>query len=707
MLMHDVKTFSVPSGDGAIVFETGKLAGQAQGAVTMRFKDMVILTTVGVGEGRPGMNFFPLVIEFEPRTYAMGRIKHNKVNKREGRRSDRDILMSRVTDRPLRPMFPKGVRSEVQVINTLLQTEGEYLCSPFNITAASIAIQLAGLPFEASVSAVHVGKDESGELILWPTFEQAENNGLDLVVAGTEDSVMMVEAGADLITDEEMLVALEFAHAEVKRLCQAQAEFLSAFDIEPIEVKIEGESDEFAAAVEAVNKVVSESDLDGVRGETKQEVKKKMKVLQTKIKETYAEQIEAEELSLGDLMKAFDKAFAKNMRNGVFSTGKRVDGRAVDVVRPLYTEAGVYNRLHGSGLFQRGETQVLSVLTLAGPDHEQYNDDAFRDEYRQRYIHHYNFPPYSVGETRPLRGPGRREIGHGALAERALKYVVPTAEEGYAYMTRVVSEVLACNGSSSMASVCGSTLALMDGGVPLKAPIAGVAMGLLMQDDGEYRILTDIQGLEDFDGDMDFKVAGDRDRITCLQLDIKIKGLDLSLLAEAMKQAKIGRNTILDNMLATIPESRSEMNEYAPLIETIKIREDQIKKLIGKGGETIQGLQATHEVNISVEDDGTTVITGQLENIKSTKAAIGDLFYEPSVGDKFLNGVVKNVVDFGCFIEYHPGNEALLHVSGMSKLNGGERVGAPSDVVSVGDIVPVEIIEKDRQGRYKLGVIDV
>lgn len=703
--MSNIKNFSVQSGSGTIEFETGKLAGQAQGAVTLRFNDMVLLTTVGVGDGRPGMDFFPLVIEFEPRTYAMGRIKHNKVNKREGRRSDRDILMSRVTDRPLRPMFPKGVRSEVQVINTLLQTEGDYLCAPFNITAASIAIQLAGLPFEASVSGVHVGKDEDGNLILWPTFEQAENNGLDLIVAGTADAIMMVEAGADMITDEEMITALEFAHAEVKNLCKAQDEFLGQFDIEPMEVKIDGESEEYEAAVAAVNAVVSESDLDGVRGVTKQEVKKKMKVLQTKIKETYADQIEAEELSERDLMTAFDKAFAKNMRKGVFTTGKRVDGRAVDEVRPLYTEVGVYNRLHGSGLFQRGETQVLSVLTLAGPDSEQYNDDAFRDEYRQRYLHHYNFPPYSVGETRPLRGPGRREIGHGALAERALEYVVPTAEEGYAYTTRVVSEVLACNGSSSMASVCGSTLALMDAGVPIKAPIAGVAMGLLMQDDGEYRILTDIQGLEDFDGDMDFKVAGDQERISCLQLDIKIKGLDLSLLAEALKQAKVGRNTILDNMLATIPEPRKEMNQYAPLIETIKIQEDQIKVLIGKGGETIQGMQADNDVNISVEDDGTVVITGQLENIKSTKAAIGELFYEPQVGDEFPNAKVVKVMDFGAFIEYHPRNEALLHVSAMAPLNNGERVGNVADVVKEGQNVPVKITSKDRQGRYQLEVL--
>ena len=703
--MHDIKNFSVPSGDGTIEFETGKLAGQAQGAVTMRFKDMVILTTVGVGDGRPGMNFFPLVIEFEPRTYAMGRIKHNKVNKREGRRSDRDILMSRVTDRPLRPMFPKGVRSEVQVINTLLQTEGDYLCAPFNITAASVAIQLAGLPFEASVSAVHVGKDEDGKLILWPTFEQAENNGLDLMVAGTEDSVMMVEAGADLIEEEEMLEALEFAHVEVAKICKAQTEFLSQFDIEPIEVKIDGESEEFQAAVKAVADVVSDADLSGVRGESKQEVKKKMKVLQEKIKDTYADQIEAEELSKGDLMTAFDKAFAKNMREGVFTDGKRVDGRAVDTVRSLYTEVGVYNRLHGSGLFQRGETQVLSVLTLAGPDSEQYNDDAFRDEYRQRYLHHYNFPPYSVGETRPLRGPGRREVGHGALAERALRYVVPTSEEGYSYTTRVVSEVLACNGSSSMASVCGSTLALMDGGVQIKSPIAGVAMGLLMKDDGDYRILTDIQGLEDFDGDMDFKVAGDRDRITCLQLDIKIKGLDLSLLKEAMVQAREARNTILDNMLETIEQPRAEMNEYAPLIETLKIREDQIKVLIGKGGETIQGIQADHDVKISVEDDGTVIITGLLDNLKATKEVIGDLFYEPSVGDKFPNAVVKNVVDFGAFLEYHPKQEALLHVSEMSKLNDGARVDAPSDILKEGDIVSVEITAKDKQGRYKLGVV--
>jgi len=701
--MNEVKSFSVQLGSQELVIETGQLAPQAHGAVLVKYGEQRLLVTCGVGEGRPGMDFFPLVVEYEPKTYALGFLKHSRINKREGRKGDRDILSCRMIDRPLRPMFPKGARDEVQIIATQLQTDGTQAPTALCMTAASVAIQLAGLPFEASVAGVHVGKDDEGNLVVGPTYDQLDNNGLDLTVAGTADAITMVEAGANLMSNEDMLAALEFAHVEIKKQCAAQDEFMKQFDIEPYEMKIASESDTMTAAMAAFDTVVTEDELSGVRGVTKKLVKKKMKVLQTKLEEACADKIEAEEFSKGELMTVLDKRFAKNMRAGVFSTGKRVDGRAIDEVRPLYTEVGTLNRVHGCGLFQRGETQALSILTLGGPDEELHVPDTDRPEFKQRYMHHYNFPPFSVGETRMLRGPGRREIGHGALAERALKYVMPTPEEGWAYTMRVVSEILACNGSSSMASVCGSTLALMHGGVPLKAPIAGIAMGLLMDEDsGDYRILTDIQGLEDFDGDMDFKVTGNGENITCLQLDIKIKGLKLELLKDALERAQVARQHILANMLETIPAPSEEMNEFAPLIEVMKIDEDDIRVVIGKGGETIQGLTAEYDVKISIEDDGTVVITGLRDNIAGAREAIEKITYKPSVGDVFTGCAVKTIMDFGAFVQYVPGKDGLVHVSEIAQ----ERVENVNDYLKEGQLVNVIIKEIDRQGRVKLSMKD-
>lgn len=701
--MNEVKSFSVPLGDKDLVIETGLLAPQAQGSALVKYGDQQILITCGVGEGRPGMDFFPLVVEYEPKTYALGMLKHSKINKREGRKSDRDILACRMIDRPLRPMFPKGARDEVQIIATQLQTDGTQAPTALCMTGASVAIQLAGLPFEASVAGVHVGKDDNGNLIISPTYDQVDKNGLDLTVAGTFDAITMVEAGADLISNAAMLEALAYAHEEIKKLCTAQDNFLKQFEIEAIEMKIVSESDSMDAAKMAFDKVITEDDLTQVRGVTKKEVKKKLKILEKKLLEALAAELEAGNFSKGELGVVLDKRFAKNMRAGVFSTGKRVDGRAINEIRPLYTTVGMLNRVHGCGFFQRGETQALSILTLGGPDEELHVPDTDRPEFKQRYMHHYNFPPFSVGETRMLRGPGRREIGHGALAERALKYVIPKPEEGWAYTMRVVSEILSCNGSSSMASVCGSTLALMHGGVPIKAPIAGIAMGLLMEEStGDYRILTDIQGLEDFDGDMDFKVTGNGESITCLQLDIKIKGLKLDLLNEALEQAQTARKHILANMLKTIPAPNEQMNEFAPLIEVIKVDEDDIRVVIGKGGETIQGLTATHDVKISIEDDGTVVITGQRDNIAAARKAIEKIVYKPTVGDVFTNCTVKTIMDFGAFVEYVPGKDGLVHVSEIAK----ERVEKVTDYLTEGQKVNVLIKEIDRQGRVKLSMKD-
>ena len=696
--MSNVKKTGMDLGGREISFETGKLATQVDGSVLVEHGDLSILVTAVMGGARPGMNFFPLVVEFEPKYYAAGRLKHSKVNKREGRKGDLDILTCRVTDRPLRPMFPKGIRNEVQIICTQLQTDSAHISSPLCITAASLAIQLAGLPFEKSVAAVQVGMDADGNFMTNPSAEEIEATGLDFVVAGTEDSIMMVEAGANLIDNTKALEVLEYAHTEIKKLCKLQDDFLSQFDIEKREFEMEGESEGYTLAETLVNQYISEEDFTSITGVLKKEVKAVMHDLEEKLIEACSTEIEEEKVSKSDLITVFEKRFSKNMRNRVFETGKRVDGRATDEVRKITVETGLFNRVHGSGLFQRGETQVLSMLTLAGPDSEKYVDSTDRGEFRKRYIHHYNFPPFSVGETRPLRGPGRREIGHGALAERALSYVIPTEADGWQYTTRVVSEVLSCNGSSSMGSVCGSTLALLDAGVPIKEVIGGIAMGLLMNDNGDYKILTDIQGLEDFDGDMDFKVAGTEDKITCIQLDIKIKGLELSLLADALEAAQTGRAFIIGEMKKVISTPKTEMNEFAPLIETMKIKEDQIRDIIGKGGETIRGLCADFEVQINVEDDGTVIITGLRENIKNTKKVIESITYTPNVGDRFENCEVKTIKDFGAFVQYAPGKDGLLHISEIAN----ERVEKVEDYLKVGDKITVKIVEIDKLGRVKL-----
>lgn len=690
----------LPLGENTFSFETGKFAHQADGAVMVSSGDQKILVTAQLGGARDGMDFFPLVVEFEPRYYAAGRLKHSKVNKREGRKSDADILTCRVTDRPLRPMFPKGMRNEVQIIATQFQTDGDHASAPLCITGASLAIQMAGMPFERSVAAVQVGMNAEGQFITNPSGEQIEETGLDFVVAGTEDAIMMVEAGANLISNEKALEALEYAHGEIKKLCQMQDQFLAEMTIEPKEFEVASESDAYALAAELVNKYITEDEFTSISGTTKKEVKKKMQALEEKLFAACESNIEAEEVSKGDLVGAFEKRFAKNMRARVFSTGARVDGRGVDEVRPLYVETGLFERVHGSGLFQRGETQALTMLTLGGPDDEEYVDTTDKGERRSRYIHHYNFPPYSVGETRMLRGPGRREIGHGALAERALSYVMPTEKDGWQYMVRCVSEILSCNGSSSMASVCGSTLALMDAGVPIKRPIAGIAMGLLMQEDGDYRILTDIQGLEDFDGDMDFKVTGDEKGLTALQLDIKLKGLDMSLLKEALEKATTARAHILKAMTDVIPVPNPVMSSYAPLIETMTIDPDQIRDIIGKGGAVIQGMCADYDVKISVEDDGTVIIAGLKDGIEAAKKQIEAITYTPEVGDEFEGCEVKTIVDFGAFVEYAPGKDGLVHISQIAD----ERVEKVEDYLKVGQKVNVKLTEIDRQGRVKLSM---
>lgn len=701
--MKKIQSVSVKVGDKELVFETGKLAHQAQGAVTATYGDTVVFAATGMNESvKEGTDFFPMTVDYDPKFYAMGKFKGSRFNKREARPPESAILTARMIDRPLRPLFPKMMRNDVQVSVTLFQANGKNTTSATAINAASAAMQLAGLPIEAPVGAVRVGMKEDGTLFLDPTFEEVETGKLDLMVAGTEDAILMVEAGANLISDEQMLKALEYGHSEIKKICKAQLELVSK--VGGIEKQTPTLQEPSEVAKKLVDELLTESDFESIKGVEKHDIKDAMHVIEDKLLEGAAEKLEKEEVTKGDLMYFFEKRFAATMRKRVFETGDRIDGRKIDDVRPLHCEVGLYPRVHGSALFQRGETQALSMTTVGGPGEHLIIDDPDREEAQKYYMHHYNFPPYSVGEVRGTRGVGRREIGHGALAERALRYVMPNRkDDNFPYTVRVVSEIMTCNGSSSMASVCGSTLTLMDAGIQIKKPISGVAMGLLLNaESGDYRILTDIMSFEDFDGDMDFKVTGDEEGITALQLDIKVKGLKLSLLEEALQKAKTARIHILKAMKDCIAEPRKEMNQYAPRIDSFHINPDYIRIVIGKGGETIQGLCAQYDVTIDLEDDGLVMITStNQENAKGARAAIDALVYEPTTGDVF-EGTVKSVMDFGAFVEFLPGKEALVHVSAMAN----EHVNHPSDIVKEGDKVKVKIMGTDKMGRIQLSMKD-
>lgn len=684
-------------------FETGKLANLADGSAVIKYGNSVLLATAGMNDNpRPGMDFFPLMCDYDPKYYATGKIKGSRFMKREGRPPESAILTARMIDRPLRPMFPKGMMNDVQIIVTLLQADGTHSDAAAAITGASMALQLSGIPFEAPVSAVRVGMDEKGEFFLNPTYEQVDNGDLDLIIAGTEEAVMMVEAGARLISNDKMIAAFEFAHERIKKLCAAQSELASQFEITPKTPIIREVN---TTAEELVANALTESDWNTIGGVGKKALKKTMAALQEQLLEKCAGAIENEEVTKGDLLSFFDKGLKKYIRNQVMTTKKRLDGRGLTDIRTLDSEVSILPRTHGSGLFTRGDTQGLSVLTVGPVGDAQLLDDPDRPEFNKYYFHHYNFPPYSVGEVKPLRGTNRREIGHGTLAERALQYVMPTKEnDNFPYTIRVVSEILACNGSSSMASVCGSTLALMDGGVPIKSPISGIAMGLVMNEEtGEYDILSDIQAQEDFCGDMDLKVCGDENGLTALQMDIKLKGLSMDLLKEALTQAQDGRAVILDTMKKAIPEVRKDMSEFAPRVTSFHINPDYIRVVIGKGGETIQGLCAEHDVKIDLEDDGLVMVASSNgENAAAAVAAIKSLAYEPEIGDIFKNVPVKSVMDFGAFVEFVPGKEALVHVSEIAQ----RRIDTVSEVLKEGDKVNVKLTGVDKMGRIKLSMKD-
>lgn len=674
-------------------FSTGKLALQASGSVLVRVGDTIVMATAVMSEGvREGIDYLPLLVDYEEKLYAAGKIKGSRWVKREGRPSDEAILSGRVIDRSLRPMFNGKIRNDIQVVVTVLSVDGENDPDIIGLNAASAAIEVSDIPWDGPIAGVRVGKI-SGQLVLNPSFEQIANEStLDLIVSGTAEHIIMVEAGAKEVTEEEMLQAIEFAQAEIKNVIAGIKDLGSKVSRQKRELKLFAPSEEVRSQVSGYEGKLSEALFQPDQEQREQALRA--------TREEALEKIAAEDAKLRvEVDYVFDELMKKLIQQGILLKDKRLDGRKLEEIRPISCEVGLLPRVHGSGLFQRGETQVLTTVTLGGPGDEQLLEDLETEEERKkRYIHHYNMPGYAVGEVAPLRSPGRREIGHGALAERALLPMIPP-KEGFPYTLRLVSEVLGSNGSTSMGSTCGSTLALMDAGVPIKAPVAGIAMGLVLDtDSGKYKILSDIQGIEDGNGHMDFKVAGTKAGITALQLDIKVKGLTLPILTDALATAKTGRMQIMEKILAAIPAPRPEMSPYAPRIVSFKIDTEKIRDVIGPGGKIINAIIAETGVKIDIEDDGTVMVTSV--NQEASKKAVDwikNLTREVKVGEEF-QGKITRLMDFGAFAEILPGQEGLIHISELEPY----RVEKVSDVVKVGDIVPVKVVQIDELGRINL-----
>jgi len=674
-----------------ITIETGKLAGLASGSVTVRCDDTVVLVTAVVSENvREDIDYFPLTVDFEERWYASGKISGSRFIKREARPSELAILRARLIDRPIRPLFPKGSRNTVQVIATCLSVDLENDPALLGLLGASTALMITGAPFSGPIAGVKVGL-VGDKLVVNPTPEELKESKLDLLVAGTEEAITMVESQAKEISEEQMLKALDFAHQKIKELVKFQKEFLAQLPIEKQEFKLFLPSTE---AYEAVDKYLVGKLGAAIRHEDKFERRDAVATLEDEVMEEFAESFEEAEIAA-----AFDKVIEGEVRRSILEEESRPDHRKLDEIRPITCEIDLLPRTHGSAVFTRGQTQVLGVVTLGSPSKAQLVETMDQD-YSRYFMLHYNFPPYSTGEAKPMRGTSRREVGHGILAEKALQVMMPPHEE-FPYTVRVVADVLACNGSSSMASVCAGSLSLMAAGVPIKEQVAGIAMGLVSKN-GDlsqgYKILSDITGTEDFAGDMDFKVAGTQNGICALQLDIKAKGLTLKLFEEALAQARSGRLSILEKMNAAIQKPKSELSQYAPRLTTIKIDPSKIREVIGKGGETINKIIAETGAEIDIEDDGTIVIASVDQNgAKEAVAWIERITKEPEVGETYLGTVVK-IMDFGAFVEFLPGKEGLVHISQLAD----KRVEKVEDEVKTGEKIMVKLLEKDDMGRYNL-----
>ena len=684
------KKYITNVGGRPLTFETGKLAAQAGGAVTVQFGDTVVFAAATMGnEPRMGQDFFPLTVEYEERMYAGGRIP-GSFFRREGRPGTDAILVSRLTDRPLRPLFNQAIRNEVQVIMFSLSADLENPLDVLAINAASAALMISDIPWGGPVGAVRVGRI-GGEFILNPTYSQIEESDLDLRIAGTSDAILMVECGSDEIDEEAMVSALLFGHQAIQTIVETQLQMAKEIGKAKREVQL-FTLDE-AIAEKVYNRAASDVDeaIESNRGKHEQQA-----ALDTLRDSVVVEYTDPEDLEQVAAYKdAFEETLKRVVRSRILDQHKRPDGRNLTEIRPIWCEVGISPRAHGSGLFTRGETQVLTLATLGTPKEAQEIDTLSPND-SKRYMHHYNFPPYSTGEVKRMGGQSRREIGHGALAERALVPVIP-AESEFPYTLRLVSEVLASNGSSSMASVCGSTLALMDTGVPIKAPVAGVAMGLIKEGDN-YVVLTDIQGAEDHLGDMDFKVAGTTAGITALQMDIKIKGITAEIMREALAQAKVARLSILDQMLDVIPVPRPELRSFVPRISTMKVPVDKIGAIIGPGGKMIRALQEETNTKIDIDDDGTVYIAAtDGKNEAIVRDRISALTESAQIG-RIYTGKVVRVADFGAFVQILPGIDGMVHISQLDT----ERVEKVEDVVKMGDELTVMVTAIDENGKIRL-----
>jgi polyribonucleotide nucleotidyltransferase len=681
-------TYTAELGEQVLKFETGKLAPQAGGAVTISSGDTKLLVTATMSRDvREGISFFPLTVDFEERLYAAGRIP-GSFFRREGRPPESATLIARLTDRPIRPLFPKKMRNDVQVIITPLSQDEEHQSDVLAVIGASAALTISDVPFDGPIGATRVGLID-GELVIQPTLSQMAESTLDLVLAGSSEALLMVEASAEEVEEKFLVEALRIGYEAIQDSIRTQGEMRSVVGKPKREYTLHG--------------VVPEELISIVREQTSERIQAVIYGAQDKkdrddgVRQLQNEMVDRlqEEWDERQIVEAIDSVMRDIIRHRTIEEGIRADGRRPDEIRSLSAEVGLLPRAHGSGLFARGETQVLSVTTMGTPREEQMIDDLSPRE-KKRYMHHYNFPPFSTGETWPLRGPKRREIGHGALGERAVRPVLPSEDE-FAYTLRVVSDVLSSNGSTSMASVCGSTLSLMDAGVPIKAPVAGIAMGLMMEH-SRYQVLTDIQGLEDHIGDMDFKVAGTRDGVTALQMDIKLGGISYEVMEEALQQALQARLQILDVMAETIAEPRADFSPFAPRMTIMQVPTDKLGAVIGSGGETVRSIEEECDVSVDIQDDGTIYIAATSGPCaKKAQAMIEALTEDAEVG-QIYTGRVRRITDFGAFVEILPGTDGMVHISQLSD----QYVENVEDVVQVGDEIMVMVTNIDREGKIRL-----
>lgn len=689
------RTYSI--GGKNITFESGKLALLADGSVVIRDEEgNYLLTTAGVSEkAKSGSDFFAMTVDFQEKYYAAGKIGGNRFMKREGRASENAILNSRLIDRPIRPMFPKGVLNEVQVISTIMSSSGLSDYGFYGVTGASLALMLSGTTaFEGPVAGVRVFADESGKLGFDPKFSELKNAKLDLTVAGTLDAITMVESQAQQVDDDTMLKAFEYAHSIIKDLCNAQLDFVAVYSAKyPLPASKIILKEAHPDLYTKIKEVLTADKMQSLYGVSKLEFHDALHHLEEEVKAALGYTEDTEELKAVEIEEYVYKAVRETMRSGILGSEKRLDGRQLTQVRPIKVEAGLLPRVHGSALFQRGITQALSIATLGGPGDIMLIDDMFEQE-TKRYIHHYNFPPFSTGEIKGLRNPGRREIGHGRLAEKALEPVLPDYDK-FPYFIRVVSETTTCNGSSSMASVCGSSLSLMDAGVPIKAMVAGVAMGLIYDDNTrKYKVLSDIQAQEDFLGDMDFKVAGTEKGITALQMDCKIKGLEMQVVRDVLSQAKGALEFISNEMRKVLEMPRPTLSQYAPSILSLTVPSEKIREVIGKGGEMIQKISKDFNVEIVIDDNGFVSVTAKNQEqghnaVAFIKALVKDI--EP--GDLITGKAFRIIDGTGAIVDLGNGKSGMIHISKIAK----ERVNKIEDYIKVGDMVDVKVLTVDRE----------